>query len=117
MEWILAHFIGDYLLQNDWMAKGKKNNPHICLVHVLCYMLPFLFTAFAWWQLLLIAVQHYLQDSSNFVSWYMKTMGKTDFMKSPFTPWSYILMDNLFHILFIALVAALPGWWLAVMQA
>lgn len=24
MHWIFAHLIGDYLLQNDWMAKGKN---------------------------------------------------------------------------------------------
>lgn len=110
MNWLLAHFIGDYLLQNDWMAKGKKNDYRICLVHVFCYLIPFVFTPLSWWQITLIGIQHFLQDRSNFVAWYMKTMGKSDFMKPPFSPFSYILMDNLFHIIFIAFVAAIPGW-------
>ena len=24
MHWIYAHLIGDYILQNDWLAEGKK---------------------------------------------------------------------------------------------
>lgn len=26
LPYILAHFIGDFLLQNDWMAVGKKKS-------------------------------------------------------------------------------------------
>ncbi len=34
MHWIYAHLIGDYLLQNDWMAKGKKQKSWICAIHI-----------------------------------------------------------------------------------
>jgi hypothetical protein len=110
MDWILAHFIGDYLLQNDWMAKNKKSSRKAALVHVSCYLIPFLFTPLSLWQLALIGVQHYWQDRSNFVSWYCNIMGKKEFLGPPFSPSSYILMDNLFHIIFIAFVVALPHW-------
>lgn len=105
MHWIYAHLIGDYLLQNDWMAKGKKADSRVCTIHVLIYMLRFLFTGMAWWQLALIALQHWLQDRTDFVFWSMKAMGRNEFVAQPLAPWSIIITDNIFHILWIALVA------------
>jgi len=60
LPWIYAHLIGDYLIQNDWMALNKKKNSWICLVHVLTYMIPFLFTSINPLGLFLIAAQHYI---------------------------------------------------------
>jgi hypothetical protein len=107
MHWIYAHLIGDYLLQNDWMAKGKKAKSWICTIHVTIYILPFIFTGLAWWKLLLIALQHWLQDRTNFVPWSMKIMGRNEFAAQPLAPWSIIITDNIFHILWIAFVIAL----------
>ena len=104
MHWIYAHLIGDYLLQNDWMASGKKKNSWICTVHIVTYMLPFLFCGFSWLQLLLIAVQHWIQDRTNIVVYFMQVAGKKEFTQSPMAPWSIIVVDNIFHILWIALV-------------
>jgi hypothetical protein len=110
MHWIYAHLIGDYLLQTDWMAKGKRTSSWICTVHVAVYMLPFLLCSFAWWQLLLIAIQHWIQDRTQLVAWVMRWTGKSadGFMGPPFTPWSFILMDNILHVLWMAAVAAAP---------
>ena len=36
---LVGHLIGDYLLQNDPMAAGKKQNPWICTVHCLVWTL------------------------------------------------------------------------------
>jgi hypothetical protein len=107
MHFIYAHLIGDYLLQSDWMAKGKKVSSWICLVHIVAYMIPFLFCGLVWWQLLLIGVQHYLQDRTNFIAWLMKIKGSAEFAKPPMAPWSIIVTDNIVHILFIAFVAYL----------
>lgn len=107
MHWIYAHLIGDYLLQNDWIAKGKKANSWICTIHVMIYMSPFIFTGLAWWKLLLIALQHWLQDRTDFVPWSMKIMGRNEFAVQPLAPWSIIITDNIFHILWIAFVIAL----------
>jgi hypothetical protein len=38
IPWILAHFIGDYLLQNDWMAQNKKKSNLACTIHVGLYI-------------------------------------------------------------------------------
>ena len=46
---MLAHFVGDYLFQNQWMAIGKSfagRRGHIaCTVHVLAYTLAFVLVA------------------------------------------------------------------------
>jgi hypothetical protein len=35
----IAHFVGDWMLQNDWMARNKGHNPAglACLLHCLIY--------------------------------------------------------------------------------
>ncbi len=104
MHWIFAHLIGDFLIQTDWMAQGKKKSSWICLVHVATYMIPFLFTSLNGWQLLLVALQHFLQDRTNFVEWYMANSGRKAFASPPYTPWSAILVDGIFHICSIALI-------------
>ena len=106
MHWIYAHLIGDYLLQNDWMAAGKKRSSWICTIHVLTYMVPFLTCGFAPWQLATIAIQHWLQDRTNFVVWLMRATGQEAFASPPMAPWSIIVKDNILHILWLALVAS-----------
>ena len=107
MSWIYAHLIGDYLVQNDWMALGKKRSSWICAVHVLTYLLPFLFTPLAWWQLALIGVEHFVQDRTNVVLWLMRAKGSAGFASGPCAPWSIIVTDNILHVLFMAAVAQL----------
>lgn len=43
MEQLLAHLVGDYLLQNHWMATNKTRSWGVAIIHALCYTLPFLF--------------------------------------------------------------------------
>ncbi|MFQ5629637.1 MAG: DUF3307 domain-containing protein [bacterium] len=104
MHWIYAHLIGDFLLQTDWMARKKKQNSWVCLTHVLTYLVPFLLTPFDWWQLLLIGIQHFLQDRTDIVVWFMEKTGKSEFTRPPTAPWSIILVDSILHILFIMLI-------------
>lgn len=40
---IIAHFVGDYILQSDWMVREKGQRWLAALVHVIFYTLPFLF--------------------------------------------------------------------------
>ncbi len=42
MSPLVAHLVGDFILQNEWMASNKKHRSFACLVHVLVYLLPFL---------------------------------------------------------------------------
>ena len=104
MHFIYAHLIGDYLLQTDKMALNKKTSNLWCLIHVLTYMIPFIFTNINIYGLILIAIQHYAQDRTNFVVWFMK-MKKSEIFANDMGPWSVIIMDNIIHILFMALIA------------
>lgn len=38
---LMAHFVGDYLLQSDWMAEYKTSSWWVALVHATTYGLPF----------------------------------------------------------------------------
>lgn len=38
---IICHLIGDYVLQNDFIAKTKGENWYHLLVHCLLYSVPF----------------------------------------------------------------------------
>src|SRR5271167_1883923 len=64
---MLGHFVGDYLLQNQWMAtrKSLKGMPgHIaCTIHVLLY--TFAVALFVGWHplfLLIVAIPHWIID-------------------------------------------------------
>lgn len=67
MEQIICHLIGDYFLQNNWMALNKTRNPLACIVHCFLYTLPFLFITTNIYQLLLIFTAHIIVDGSNIV--------------------------------------------------
>lgn len=41
MEQLLCHLIGDYVLQNHWMATAKTFSVRAAAVHALVYSLPF----------------------------------------------------------------------------
>lgn len=105
MNLIIAHLIGDYIIQNDWMARGKKRSSFICLIHVTTYLIPFLFTDLLYWQIILIGIEHFLQDRTNIVYWTMKIKGSELFAKE-LAPWSIIITDNIYHILFIIWIAS-----------
>ena len=107
MNWIYAHLIGDYLMQTDWMANGKKTNWRICVVHVATYLIPFLFTPLVAWQIIAIAVEHFIQDTTQIVPWFMRVKRSAGFIKPPCGPWSVILTDNILHVLFMAWIASL----------
>lgn len=105
LPYILAHFIGDFILQNDWMAIGKKKKHYICTIHVILYMLPFLLTDLSYTQLILIAIQHWFQDRYQFISWWCKTMGSFQSeLKSKTLPWGHFVVDQIFHFIWIWVV-------------
>lgn len=63
---LLAHAIGDYVLQSDWMASKKRTDPIACLVHAMVYTLcfiPFVWGSHSWASpLLVICGTHQLID-------------------------------------------------------
>lgn len=111
MGWLVGHLVGDFLLQNDWMALGKKKAHIPCLVHVTLYTLAvLLFTG--WWSLTaaaIVFVPHYLIDRWSFVPFYMRLVGQQQFMTGPCSPWSYIAVDNTMHFVCLFLTALYLG--------
>lgn len=63
MAIILAcHFIGDYVLQNDYLAKTKGENMYHMFIHCFLYCLPFAITFWFDWRLLIMFVTHFVID-------------------------------------------------------
>lgn len=103
---LVGHLVGDYLLQNDWMALNKKKNSLICLLHAFLWTLAV--CAFAeWWYpraFLVLLITHFLQDRTNFINYWMDCVGQYKFRTGPLAPWSSIAVDNVFHIVTIWVV-------------
>jgi len=105
IPYILAHFIGDFLLQNDWMARRKKNSSLICTIHVAIYIIPFLFVEASYLQTLLIFSQHWIQDRTEFVNWYCRKLkifqGE---LNQQVLPWGHFIIDQIFHFIWLWIV-------------
>lgn len=108
MNLLVGHLVGDFLIQNDWMAINKKKETLPCLVHVSLYTLSiWAFTQWPWWALLITFVCHFIQDRTPVINWFFKVTGKPEFGKPPMAPWSFIVVDNSFHLLQLYLTGLL----------
>lgn len=107
----ILHLVGDYLIQNDWMALNKKKltwkGELACQVHCITYSLPFLFIG-SWQAVLAIYLSHYLFDRTNIVGWFLavrngifnvENFGFGKDRPAFITVWLYIITDNTFHII------------------
>ena len=77
MNYLIAHLIGDFIIQNDWMAVNKKKSSFACLVHVMTYLIPFLLCSLSWVQILVIGAQHFIQDRTDIIKWFLNNTGKS----------------------------------------
>jgi hypothetical protein len=80
---IVGHFVGDYLLQNDWMALNKTKRNKLgwqaCSLHVILYTLSVVICLsladksvfLMWWIWLIIGIPHYLIDHYSLASYIM----------------------------------------------
>jgi len=59
---LLAHLIGDYIVQSDWMATDKLKKATAALVHATSYSLPFLLMSPSWKAWAFIVGTHFLID-------------------------------------------------------
>lgn len=99
---VVGHLVGDYLLQNDWMALRKKQSTPICAIH--CAIWATVITLLAWWPLwawCVLFILHFAQDRTGIVNWWMDAIGQRAFRTGPCSPWSVIVVDNVWHILTI----------------
>lgn len=59
---IFCHLVGDYVLQNDFIAKTKGENWYHLIVHCILYCLPFFVLFGLTWQLSFIFITHMIID-------------------------------------------------------
>lgn len=62
MEQLILHLIGDYVTQTDWMARNKKRQMLVAVLHALVYSLPFLLLSPSWLAMLVIFSTHTVID-------------------------------------------------------
>lgn len=97
---LIGHLVGDYLLQNDWMANNKKRSSFACAVHCViwatCVCLFAGWSLYAWAPLFLM---HFIQDRTQIVMlWMTRINSQRAFATGPCAPWSIIVVDNVWHV-------------------
>jgi hypothetical protein len=112
ISWLLVgHLVGDFVLQNDWMAKGKKTRFFSVpgLVHYSAYtlaVLAFLImdpsSSVSWLNLVLVGlfilVTHSIIDGTSLVQAWMRFYHQTD------VPLVRIMVDQTLHLLVLVTV-------------
>lgn len=112
-DWLLiGHLLGDFVIQNDNIAKNKPQRWPLLLSHVSLYMvvmipivvvyafthpLPFWLAVSA---LLFLSGTHIILDRRDFTVRWMRFVGM-----SPDRIWLSIVVDQIFHLLTLAIVA------------
>ncbi|HZG81954.1 MAG TPA: DUF3307 domain-containing protein [Brevibacillus sp.] len=107
----LAHLVGDYLLQTEWMAKYKAERWRPLLAHCFVYTLAvsvaaylFLPTGLSWWAIGFVFLTHVILDRRGVVRfWYERVMGVTDDRNK----WLMIMVDQTFHLIILAVAVSL----------
>lgn len=113
-EIMLAHLVGDYLIQSHWMATEKVKRWWPAVAHGITYTLPFLLVTRSLAALAVIAGTHVVIDRyrlARFVTWAKNQAAPADHRFDP-TPtgypwqapewlavWLLIIADNTIHLL------------------
>src|SRR6056297_2503282 len=113
MQQLLAHLVGDYLLQSHKMATSKTSQSFWALYHALTYTLPFLFLTVEPLRLFIICFSHFLIDRFRLAVYIVKIknylLGEFKWINTatgypedtpPFlSVWLLIIADNTLHLL------------------
>ena len=60
---VLCHFIGDYFLQDDYLASNKGKDWYLLFAHCMLYCLPFAFLYGYDYRLLVLLATHFYIDA------------------------------------------------------
>lgn len=120
LGWLVGHFVGDYVLQTDWMATRKKERTAegelACLLHCGLWTLAVVALA-GWWQWQLVVVvflSHYVLDRTTLVRMVSMATGSACIASgladgSPLAislgVFVEIMKDNAAHLLFLWAIA------------
>ena len=107
MNYLIGHLIGDYILQNDWMAQNKKKENLPCFVHCLLWTISVVVCT-GWWIYpsvwFLVFASHWIFDRTQISMWYMKITKKSS-QDNPFFPLVYVAVDNTCHLTLLWLLS------------
>lgn len=109
---LLAHLVGDYVLQSQPMSDRKVTDIRWALIHATAYTLPFLLLTQDVRRLAVIALTHALIDryriAARWVAWYgtgTRASGvwsrwniSTDAVPPFMSVWLTIIVDNTLHL-------------------
>lgn len=116
MEQLIAHLVGDYILQTDKQAQNKAKSKLYAGVHAFTYTLPFLFITQSIPALLVISITHFLIDHYRLAKYLIIAKNILDNRKAVLageynTPtgykpetapwlaiWLFIIADNTMHL-------------------
>ena len=59
---ILAHMLGDYFLQSDYLSKFKGSDDYVLIVHCSLYVVPFIIIFGVTWHLIPLFLIHVVID-------------------------------------------------------
>lgn len=116
---IVAHLVGDYILQSHWMATEKTKQSFAAAAHAVCYTLPFVLITQSAVALGIICGTHFLIDryrlarfvvwlkngpvnyiGRGYVAWKPTTAtGYADDVPAWLSVWLLIWADNTMHII------------------
>lgn len=109
---ILAHLVGDYILQSHWMATEKTKRSVAAGVHALTYTLPFALLTQVPAALAAICGTHFLIDRFRLARWvvWLKNgyafrgatitgTGYRDDVPAWLSVWLLIIADNTLHLI------------------
>lgn len=115
LDWfVLCHLVGDYLLQTEFEAMNKASgrfwNRAIlshCFKYALCFVPITWFYGLNWLWLAVIWGTHMLIDRRQLVLAWRKYIAKSAENSIKNTFWLTIVIDQIFHFIILALIAAL----------
>lgn len=106
---IVAHLVGDYIIQSHWMATEKTKRSLAAAIHAVVYSAPFLFITQNAAALVIVCGTHFLIDRyrlARFVVWAkngcrgpITATGYPDDVPPWLSVWLLIIADNTLHIL------------------
>lgn len=113
---VLAHLVGDYVIQSHWMATQKTSRWWPAIAHGVTYTVPYLAVTQSPWALLVIAGTHIIIDRfrlARHVVWIKNQVAPAmhrprwgDSKKTGYPPdtpawmavWLMIIADNTIHL-------------------
>jgi hypothetical protein len=100
-ELLLGHLVGDYLLQNQWMALNKSSNTLngwvAAIIHCLLYTLAvclFMWN-FDWYWIITVFFSHFIIDKFKLVEYYLiiiKGRSLRKYINKDYLPPHYFIM-------------------------